>query len=503
MTPPYTILSLGADGVHLHGPADTAPRHTLALPAPPPGAPPPPFALTHDGARLYVFPPGGTTAYAVPPRGGAPLMRAAPPERPLVAAAASPCGSWLAAGAASGRAYVWDAPSGALLRAWDAHYRGVTALVWTDDGGGVVTAGGDGLVALWPTVGLVATRPLAGGHGGGGGGGDAAALPPPPLAPPTALATLSPHALPVSAMAVGSGGVSARLLTAAADGGARVTHLPSGAAVGSILLPSPASAVAWTADEAGAYVGCADGGVRAVAVDALHPAVPVAPSSALRAPTSAGAVTDLVVPPVGVGGCGGGGGGGGGGLVAAYADGSVRVWAPAAGAVLRLYSRHAAGRVRLALLPPAVGGHPPPAGTAAAAAAAAVGAAAARPPPPLARMVTAAEWAPQLGALDGGGVTATAAAATAAAEARAAAVWAAVDTAAAAIGVAGTPSGGAAGGEPPAVAAAAAATAAAAAAVEEVVALRAEVARLCRDKEQLAAAGRRLCGLLGQGAFPV
>ncbi|GAB0491200.1 hypothetical protein MMPV_002452 [Pyropia vietnamensis] len=141
MNPPYTILSLGADGMHFHGPTDTAPRHTLALPSSP-GVPPPPFVLTHGGGRLYAFPPGGTIAHKVPPRGGAPLMRAAPPERPLVAAAASPCGSWLAAGAASGRAYIWDTASGVLLRAWDAHYRGVTALAWTDDGGGGGYGGG-------------------------------------------------------------------------------------------------------------------------------------------------------------------------------------------------------------------------------------------------------------------------------------------------------------------------------------------------------------------------
>ncbi|GAB0491201.1 hypothetical protein MMPV_002453 [Pyropia vietnamensis] len=319
-------------------------------------------------------------------------------------------------------------------------------------------------------------------------------------------------------MAVGAGGVSARLLTAAADGGARVTHLPSGAAVGSILLPSPVTAVAWTTDEAGAYLGCADGGVRAVAVESLHPAVPVAPATAFRAPASAGAVTDLAVPPVGGGAAadGGGGGGGGssggdagsgGGLVAAYADGSVRVWAPTAGAVLRVYGRHPAGRVRLALLPPAAGGHPPPAGTAAAAAAAAVAAAAARPPPPLARMVTAAEWTPPLGALGGSAGTAAASAfATAAADARIAAVWATVDTAAAAltasISAAEVQSGGIADGKPAATAATEAAGVMVSAA-EEVVALRKEVARLHREKERLAGAGRRLCRLLADGAFPL
>lgn len=123
-------------------------------------------------------------------------------------------------------------------------------------------------------------------------------------------------------------------------------------------------------------------------------------------------------------------------------------------------------------------------------------------------MVTAAEWTPLLGAFGGSAGTAVAAAAaTAAANARIVAVWATVDTAADAMaaGISAAkevPSSGVADGKPTATAATEAA-AVTMAMGEEINALQEEVARLRRDKEVLAGAGRRLCGLLADGAFPL
>lgn len=56
---------------------------------------------------------------------------------------------------------------------------------------------------------------------------------------PTALATLSPHRLPVWAVAIGISAMLVRILTGPADGSGRVKHLPSSTATGFFLLPSP------------------------------------------------------------------------------------------------------------------------------------------------------------------------------------------------------------------------------------------------------------------------
>ncbi|CAM9903263.1 unnamed protein product, partial [Ectocarpus fasciculatus] len=42
---------------------------------------------------------------------------------------------WLCAGGGvSGRVYLWEVSSGTLLRAWDAHYKAVSALAFSPDG---------------------------------------------------------------------------------------------------------------------------------------------------------------------------------------------------------------------------------------------------------------------------------------------------------------------------------------------------------------------------------
>jgi WD40 repeat protein len=50
------------------------------------------------------------------------VQRSFTPER-LTALAASPDGSYLAAGGGSGAVYLWDTPSGRLLATWPAHYK--------------------------------------------------------------------------------------------------------------------------------------------------------------------------------------------------------------------------------------------------------------------------------------------------------------------------------------------------------------------------------------------
>jgi len=70
------------------------------------------------------------------------------PERPM-SVCASRDGRFVASGSASGTASVWEASTGRLLARFRAHFKGVTAMMFTPCGSALVTGGEDGAVHAW------------------------------------------------------------------------------------------------------------------------------------------------------------------------------------------------------------------------------------------------------------------------------------------------------------------------------------------------------------------
>ncbi len=58
-------------------------------------------------------------------------------------------GQYLAAGAASGKVYIWHVPSGECVKVFDVHYKGVSAIAFTDDDAFMLTGGDDGILNVW------------------------------------------------------------------------------------------------------------------------------------------------------------------------------------------------------------------------------------------------------------------------------------------------------------------------------------------------------------------
>ena len=69
--------------------------------------------------------------------------------------AATPDGLYVLAGGKSGKVYAWEAATGSLVRAWDAHFKAVTCLALTTDGGVLLTGSEDTLVKAWPMAEVV------------------------------------------------------------------------------------------------------------------------------------------------------------------------------------------------------------------------------------------------------------------------------------------------------------------------------------------------------------
>lgn len=210
---------------------------------------------------------------------------------------------------------MWSLSSATLLASWDAHFRSVSRIAFTDDSETVVTAGDDGAVHAFD-VALLADHTRD------------------PEQAPRPVVSLHGHSLPVAALAVGFGGASARVLTASMDRVAKVWHLSSAQVVGSILLSSRPSDAAITADESRIFVGTESGTIIVASPSQLRSMQPV-PDTRLDCiaapPTENGAVsavTSLAVSPLGSE------------IVAGYDDGTVRIYDVALRVVVMSYTKH-------------------------------------------------------------------------------------------------------------------------------------------------------------------
>jgi pre-rRNA-processing protein IPI3 len=254
-------------------------------------------------------------AHALQRVSGGPAGRSASPEPRLAAVALAPGTGLLAAGGVSGRCYLWSLASGDLLASWDAHFRSVLRIAFTDDEATIITAGTDASVLAFDVAELVdvmrekgdVVKPRLSLHG---------------------------HDLPVTAVAVGFGGVSARVVTGSRDCSVKVWHLSSGRCVGSVAVGSAVVDVALAPDEGRAFVGLESGAVAVVEVARLRPGVVVAAETLrkLVVPVADGSVAAVVTAvsasPRGAE------------VVVGYGDGFVRVFDVETGMQLMVYSKH-------------------------------------------------------------------------------------------------------------------------------------------------------------------
>ena len=137
--------------VGLSAPNAHAPLLTLRSAVPAPGA----HALARLGAAHVVHADAARALlhiHALPGSSGSSGALAARciPAAPLRALAASHAASaaLAASSAADGHVWLWD-PRGRLCASWQAAYRPVTCLAWTDDDDFLISAGDDSRIAAW------------------------------------------------------------------------------------------------------------------------------------------------------------------------------------------------------------------------------------------------------------------------------------------------------------------------------------------------------------------
>lgn len=245
--------------------------------------------VTHDVAR---------------PAGG-PCARVGGPETTLTSITAQH--GLLAAGGKSGTLYVWHATAGTMVAMHRAHAATVSRVEFAGKGT-ILTAGADGSVHAWRTHELCSKN-----------------------VQPSPAVTLR-HALPVCAMAVGSGLAPAiRVATLAADRTARLWRLGAAAPLGSVILEAPGVALELAPAEDVLYVACANANVVVAPIAALNNLTPVSAARlpALRANTST-SCTALALANHGQE------------VLVGYDDGAVRAFDAATRVQIHVYRRHVA-----------------------------------------------------------------------------------------------------------------------------------------------------------------
>ncbi|CAO3645977.1 unnamed protein product [Mucor hiemalis] len=163
----------------------------------------------------------------------------------MVSVASSHQGQYLAAATAGGKVYLWHVPTGHLMRVFEAHYRRISRLVFSNDDSTLLTASEDASVNVWLLAHLI--NPV-----GAEGYEDITARPAP-------LYSWSDHTLPVSDIYIGHGSLSgARVCTASLDHTVKLWDLATGQLLTTFLFPKAVSSVIMDPSETMIFAACED-----------------------------------------------------------------------------------------------------------------------------------------------------------------------------------------------------------------------------------------------------
>ncbi|KAI5121624.1 hypothetical protein M0805_001154 [Coniferiporia weirii] len=147
------------------------------------------------------------------------------PER-LSCIAVDKLGDYCAGGTAQGRIYLWEIASGILFNVWDAHYRKVTVLRFSQDGAALISGSEDSGVSVWSVSSLLADENQ---H-----------------ETPAPYCTLSDHTLAITDLVCGTGAFpSCRILTSSVDHSVKLWDLSSRTLLTTFLFPSPIHSLAF------------------------------------------------------------------------------------------------------------------------------------------------------------------------------------------------------------------------------------------------------------------
>lgn len=154
--------------------------------------------------------------------------------------AVSPDGCYLVAGVQE-NIYVWQIATGRMLTMLTKHYQPINCIKFTDDGSHFISGGQDGQVIVWSLSAAI------------GNSYQTEAI--------EQIYSFSDHALPVTDLWVGSGGMRALLVSVSMDRTCKIYDLGSGSMLLSLVFQEMLTAVALDRVEIGLFVGTSVGNI--------------------------------------------------------------------------------------------------------------------------------------------------------------------------------------------------------------------------------------------------
>ncbi|KAF7323161.1 WD40 repeat-like protein [Mycena chlorophos] len=166
------------------------------------------------------------------------------PEK-LSCIAVDHAGEYLAGGTLQGRIYIWELSSGILFNAWDAHYRKITVLKFSNDGSALLSGSEDSGVSVWSVPRLLDDDTQT--------------------EPPAPYCVLSDHTLPVTDILCGVGIFPrCRILSASLDHSVKLWDLASHSLLTTFQFPHPLTCLAWDPTERVFFAASPNGSVHQV-----------------------------------------------------------------------------------------------------------------------------------------------------------------------------------------------------------------------------------------------
>ncbi|KAJ7372545.1 hypothetical protein OS493_019054 [Desmophyllum pertusum] len=166
----------------------------------------------------------------------------------VTAMTCSPDGVYCVA-ACGEKIYIWQVASGNLLALLSRHFQRVSCLKFTDDGSHFLSAGDDNLVMVWKMARVLSSSSSSLGTF------DTTLCP---------RYTWSEHALPVTDIHCGCGGMRGHVITSSLDQTCKLYDLSSGELLCSFVFDVGVTAVAMDAAEQSLFAGCVDGSIYQV-----------------------------------------------------------------------------------------------------------------------------------------------------------------------------------------------------------------------------------------------
>ncbi|KAI0741405.1 WD40 repeat-like protein [Daedaleopsis nitida] len=154
-------------------------------------------------------------------------------------------GKYCAGATAQGRIFLWEVASGIMYNSWDAHYRQINVLRFTQDAAALVAGSEDSGVSVWSIARLL---------------DDALQT-----ELPTPYCTFTDHTLPVTDIVCGVGLFpTCRILTASTDHTVKLWDPASKTLLTTFYFPQPITSVVWDLSERLFFAASADGSIHQV-----------------------------------------------------------------------------------------------------------------------------------------------------------------------------------------------------------------------------------------------